>query len=45
MRKTSKGQVTEKIDSELFNAALIKEATSMLEVVKKPTAAIAARKR
>ncbi|MDU2243166.1 MAG: hypothetical protein E7E23_21605 [Paenibacillus sp.] len=35
VRKTSKGQVTEKIDSELFNAALIKEATSMLEVVKK----------
>lgn len=35
VRKTSKGQVTEKIDSELFNAALIKEATSLLEVVKK----------
>ncbi|WP_068784765.1 phage tail assembly chaperone [Paenibacillus phocaensis] len=35
VRKTSKGQVSEKIDSELFNAALIKEATSMLEVVKK----------
>lgn len=35
VRKTTKGQVTEKIDSELFNAALIKEATSMLEVVKK----------
>lgn len=34
-RKTTKGQVTEKIDSELFNAALIKEATSSLEVVKK----------
>lgn len=35
IRKTTKGQVTEKIDSELFNAALIKEATSALEVVKK----------
>lgn len=35
VRKTTKGQVTEKIDSELFNAALIKEATSALEVVKK----------
>ncbi|MNO48789.1 Phage XkdN-like protein [compost metagenome] len=35
VRKTTKGQVSEKIDSELFNAALIKEATSMLEVVKK----------
>ncbi|MGG3454293.1 phage tail assembly chaperone [Paenibacillus rhizolycopersici] len=35
VRKTSKGQVSEKIDSELFNAALIKEATSMLEVVNK----------
>ncbi|WP_334075223.1 MULTISPECIES: phage tail assembly chaperone [Paenibacillus] len=35
VRKTAKGQVTEKIDSELFNAALIKEATAALEVVKK----------
>lgn len=35
IRKTTKGQVTEKIDSELFNAALIKEATASLEVVKK----------
>lgn len=35
VRKTSKGQVSEKIDSELFNAALIKEATAALEVVKK----------
>ncbi|NWL87041.1 MULTISPECIES: phage tail assembly chaperone [unclassified Paenibacillus] len=35
IRKTTKGQITEKIDSELFNAALIKEATSALEVVKK----------
>ena len=35
IRKTTKGQVTEKIDSELFNAALIKEATSALEVVKR----------
>ncbi|WP_410767817.1 phage tail assembly chaperone [Fontibacillus sp. BL9] len=35
VRKTTKGQVTEKIDSELFNAALIKEATAALEVVKK----------
>ena len=31
-RKTVKGQITEKVDSELFNAALIKEATSSLEV-------------
>lgn len=35
VRKTTKGQVTEKIDSELFNAALIKEATASLEVIKK----------
>ncbi|MEK5477277.1 hypothetical protein NYE70_10000 [Paenibacillus sp. FSL R5-0407] len=35
VRKTTKGQVSEKIDSELFNAALIKEATAALEVVKK----------
>lgn len=35
VRKTTKGQVSEKIDSELFNAALIKEATALLEVVKK----------
>lgn len=35
IRKTTKGQVTEKIDSELFNATLIKEATSSLEVVRK----------
>lgn len=34
-RTSSKGQVREKIDSELFNAALIKEATSSLEVVRK----------
>ncbi|MFW5436560.1 phage tail assembly chaperone [Paenibacillus apiarius] len=31
-RKNVKGQVTEKVDSELFNAVLIKEATSELEV-------------
>jgi hypothetical protein len=31
-RKTVKGQTIEKVDSELFNAALIKEATSSLEV-------------
>lgn len=35
IRKTTKGQMSEKVDSELFNAALIKEATSKLEVVKK----------
>lgn len=35
VRKTNKGHVSEKVDSELFNAALIKEATSGLEVVKK----------
>lgn len=35
IRKTSKGQTSEKVDSELFNAALVKEATSKLEVVKK----------
>lgn len=35
IRKTTKGQTSEKVDSELFNAALIKEATSKLEVVKK----------
>lgn len=35
IRKTSKGHVSEKIDSELFNATLIKEATSALEVVRK----------
>lgn len=35
IRRTTKGQVSEKVDSELFNAALIKEATSKLEVVKK----------
>ncbi|NWL89565.1 hypothetical protein DMN77_18620 [Paenibacillus sp. 79R4] len=32
VRKSSKGQTTEKVDSELFNAALIKEATANLEV-------------
>jgi hypothetical protein len=32
VRKTNKGQTTEKVDSELFNAALIKEATAALEV-------------
>ena len=32
-RKTVKGQTTEKVDSEMFNATLIKEATSALEVV------------
>ncbi|WP_136604669.1 phage tail assembly chaperone [Paenibacillus dokdonensis] len=32
IRKTVKGQVTEKVDSEMFNASLIKEATSALEV-------------
>lgn len=35
VRKTNKGHVSEKVDSELFNAALIKEATAALEVVKK----------
>lgn len=38
IRKTTKGHITEKIDSELFNAVLIKEATSALEVVKKDSA-------
>lgn len=33
IRKTSKGQTTEKVDGELFNAALIKEATAALEIV------------
>ncbi|WP_374019002.1 hypothetical protein ABU162_04435 [Paenibacillus thiaminolyticus] len=32
IRKSVKGQMTEKLDSELFNAALIKEATVALEV-------------
>lgn len=32
VRKTIKGQATEKVDTEQFNAALIKEATSSLEV-------------
>ncbi|BFH66255.1 hypothetical protein J27TS7_11010 [Paenibacillus dendritiformis] len=32
VRKTIKGQTTEKVDTEQFNAALIKEATSSLEV-------------
>ncbi|GAA0390547.1 phage tail assembly chaperone [Paenibacillus motobuensis] len=32
VRKTTKGQAIEKVDSELFNAALIKEATATLEV-------------
>ncbi|MGG3839648.1 hypothetical protein ABEV00_21835 [Paenibacillus thiaminolyticus] len=32
VRKTTKGQTTEKVDTEQFNAALIKEATSSLEV-------------
>lgn len=35
VRKTNKGHTSEKVDSELFNAALIKEATAALEVVKK----------
>lgn len=33
IRKTTKGQVTEKVDGETFNATLIKEATAALEVV------------
>ncbi|GIO33260.1 hypothetical protein J2TS6_44010 [Paenibacillus albilobatus] len=32
IRKTVKGQTTEKVDTEQFNAALIKEATTSLEV-------------